>query len=205
MKIKYKGHDGFVIAITTYCIRVKFNEEIICGNYHNSNNEWNFGTGDFIERGVGLDELTIIKKDKTMEITKDNIEKVLEFNGIDENSYGIDKYGIDIYDTQEQKIMEIRFIHHKFTEVLERHFGKLKPLPEFDFKQYLLDSGEFVKCNCENFIECDIFALYLDGDSDEFSMSTEAIRENLKKTKPNADRAIAMAKIGKEMEYASQD
>ncbi len=130
-------------------------------------------------------------------ITKENISKVLEYNRIDSNLYRVyDDFLACYYLTDNENnflVNNFDFKHPFWLELVEVYFGKLKPLPAFDFKRYLLDNGWqisngiLLEYNGNPYVNIPIKRL---------CYAPRTIKFN----KENADRLITMAKIEAELE-----
>lgn len=124
-------------------------------------------------------------------ITKDNIAKVLVYNEIDNSVYNIDKDFIYCR-TFPKTGNAFYFDNPLWLQLVEIYFGKLKPLPKFNFKDYLLYNRWTLEYNSQ-FISHNGIWVNLEGQSlCDF--------RNIKLNKANAERLVAMAKIEAELE-----
>lgn len=67
-------------------------------------------------------------------ITPENLQQVLEYNGIEQENYCIYDEGIEIYC---KSIMNITFNNDNWLPHVELEFGKLKPLPKYNYYDYI--------------------------------------------------------------------
>ncbi len=119
-------------------------------------------------------------------ITPENIQEVLEYNGIDKKRYGIEvnvEYGELI----------LSFKNERWLEHLQVELGKLKPLPAFNFAQYLLDNG-FQQCS-DGVLE--LYPLWFNP---KLSNLCDDARQ-IKPTKRNAELIVSMSKLSEQLEY----
>lgn len=119
----------------------------------------------------------VAKSTPSQPITPENIEEVLEYNWIDKSRYDVGKFGIEV--NVEYGELILSFKNESWLEHLQVEFGKLDPLPAFNFNQYLIDNGV----------------------DTAFSNLMRASRENIKRTKRNAELIVSINKLSAQLEY----
>lgn len=141
-------------------------------------------------------------------ITPENIEEVFRYNdllGFEYRKYesyiclNYFKDGVDIKDCQ---MITIFFNNPNWLQHIELETGKLKPLPKFDFKQYLIDNGfEGMKWIIRG--KLSLLPNSENNNTKKCKVSLSGMGDRgfyLSQTKANADRLIAMAKIAEGLE-----
>ena len=148
---------------------------------------------------ISLDQF--VQVDEMVEpITKDNILAVLDFNGIPTELYKLFKHEILVYSENRLFGNSFEFINPNWLQHVELYFGKLKPLPKFDFKQYLLDNGFTSHIDGDpqktndlyfKYNDVDLCAVFYDATTAQFYYNGKEIEP----IKENADILIEMAKL----------
>ncbi len=91
------------------------------------------GSGDYFAPPAQVLPATALISDGEL-ITPENLQQVLEYNGIEQENYCIYDEGIEIYC---KSIMNITFNNDNWLPHVELEFGKLKPLPEYNHYDYI--------------------------------------------------------------------
>ncbi|RTK92192.1 MAG: hypothetical protein EKK61_05660 [Rickettsiales bacterium] len=148
MRVKYRGVEGFVASIWkgSERIGVLFNEDVSYHSFTDKRTEWFFG-GDCDEPLSALEIITEPKEttqdaDEFEPITKDNIIEVLAKNKPSYKTKLININSSIVIQDISRNVITIDFGVPNWLQVIEALIGKkLKPLPKFYFKEYLMENG----------------------------------------------------------------
>lgn len=144
--------------------------------------------------------IAALKKDtevKNNKITPENIEGVLRYNDIPQSKYSVLTscvrwYSCKCSDGADYSI-DCHFKSPRWLDHLELETGKLKPLPEFDFADYLIQNGWLVDDSNQLILGNGALWVHLGNNTlcDDYETFTP--------DKDNADRLIELAELAKEI------
>ena len=116
-----------------------------CGNCYSMSSEKYYVNGKrYARENIIVPDFKKENKMEYQEITPENIAEVLKFNGIDKKLYTVQAKHIDCYTKCGNYCDIFNFNNQLWLQLVEVHFGKLKPLPKanpFD----VVKVGDWVK------------------------------------------------------------